>query len=73
MVFDGDQPGGRDGATLKKEYKWLSPWVWGRAEKENMVAGPENWLWESHGWGRGEALALFNSLLLLGSSPRKII
>lgn len=70
--MDEDQPRGRDVATLKSERKWLSPWVWGRTEKENMVAGPENWLWESHG-GKEKTLVLFHSvLLLLGISPKKI-
>lgn len=58
MVLDEDQPRGRDVATLKSERKWLSPWVWGRTEKENMVAGPENWLWESHGGERKNSGAL---------------
>lgn len=65
--MDGDQPRGRDGAALRRECEWLSPWVWGRAEKKNMVAGPEN-------WGKKKASGLFNPLvLLLGSSPRKTI
>lgn len=64
--------GGRDGAALKRKCEWVSPWDCGRAGK-NMVAGPENWLWESHG-GENKASVLFNPLvLLLGSSPRKTI